>query len=114
MAITANVIDCLHGRPAAGLAVHLKRRGDNGWDNCASGSTGHDGAVAGWSPSPPARTDRGLYRLVFDSGSYYAVLGVESFHSRVTIEFIVADPDADFHVPLLLGPYAYTTFRSDQ
>jgi 5-hydroxyisourate hydrolase len=114
MAITANVIDCLHGRPAAGLAVHLKRRGDTGWDECASGSTGQDGTVAGWTPPPPDRPNRGLYQLIFDSGSYYAVLGVASFHSRVTIEFIVADSNIDFHVPLLLGPYAYTTFRSDQ
>ena len=89
----------------------MERRDEIAWELFASGSTGVDGHVADWYPVAPKRPDRGVYRLLFDSGRYFAALGIAPFHPEVTIQFVVADPDADQHVPLLLGPYAYATFR---
>jgi 5-hydroxyisourate hydrolase len=95
------------------LIVRLERRGESTWDSYAHGSTGTDGHVAEWVPQTPKRVDRGVYRLVYDSGSYFAALGIASFHPQVAIEFLVGDDDV-CHVPLLLGPHAYATFRSNR
>lgn len=99
--ITTHVLDTSTGRPAGGVAVRLYR----GDDEVAAGRTDDDGR---WVALEGADTDPATYRLVFVTGDHF---GGASFHPRVTVEFTVADPVEHHHVPLLLSPYGYTTYR---
>lgn len=72
------------------------------------GRTDEDGRVRDLGPE---RLDAGDYRIVFDTGAYFATLGQEAFYPEVMVAFTLADPDAHHHVPLLLSPYGYSTYR---
>ena len=99
--ITTHVLDTSTGRAASGVAVRLLRDDHQ----VAAGATDDDGR---WGAVPDAAPESGTYRLVFSTGDYF---GGASFHPRVTVEFTVADPAEHHHVPLLLSPYGYTTYR---
>ena len=99
--ITTHVLDTATGRPAAHLAVRLLRDGTE----IARGATDADGR---WTALDGERTTTGRYRLVFATGDYFAGA---SFHPEVAVDFLVAEPAAHHHVPLLLSPYGYTTYR---
>jgi 5-hydroxyisourate hydrolase len=98
--ITTHVLDLAAGRPAAGVGVVLE--GPDG--ELARGTTDADGRVRdlGAVPAP------GRYRLRFDTAGH---LGPDAFFPEVTIAFAVTDPDGHLHVPLLLSPYGYSTYR---
>jgi hydroxyisourate hydrolase len=103
--VTTHVLDNALGSPAAGVAVALS--GPDG-DIIATGETDADGRVAYLGPEAlPA----GDYRIEFQTGAYFAASGRQTFFPRVTIEFILADAAAHYHVPLLISPFAYSTYR---
>jgi 5-hydroxyisourate hydrolase len=99
--VTTHVLDLTRGRPAAGIAVRLL----HDREEVSTGVTDDDGRWTAVSGPAPAT---GSYQLVFATGDYF---GGEGFHPRVTVEFRVQDTDAHHHVPLLLSPYGYTTYR---
>jgi 5-hydroxyisourate hydrolase len=99
--ITTHVLDTSTGRPAGGVAVRLYR----GDDEVAAGVTDGDGR---WVALDGAGTAAANYRLVFVTGDHFSGA---SFHPQVTVEFTVTDPGEHHHVPLLLSPYSYTTYR---
>lgn len=103
MSLSTHVLDARTGRPAAGLAVRLE-----GADGAplADALTDADGRVKDLG-APGA----GSFRLVFATGAYFATLDVPAFYPQVTIDFTVTDPAAHYHVPLLLSPFAYSTYR---
>lgn len=101
MSLSTHVLDASLGRPAPGVAVRLE--GPHG--TLAEGRTDDDGRIAGWP------TEEGTHRLVFDTGGYFAGRGVTAFYPQVVITFTVADPGDHYHVPLLLSPFAYSTYR---
>ncbi|MGV9777446.1 hydroxyisourate hydrolase [Streptosporangium sp. NPDC003464] len=101
MSLSTHVLDAALGRPAAGVAVRLERAGAV----LAEGVTDADGRIGGWT------SGAGAHRLVFDTGGYFAALRVETFYPQVSIDFTVRDPDEHHHVPLLLSPFAYSTYR---
>ena len=108
--LTTHVLDTMHGRPAAGVALRLLRAGRI----IASTATNADGRCD--SPLLTERTlEAGAYRLEFEVGAYYRGLGVAlpqpAFLETVAIEFGVADVSAHYHVPLLVSPFAYSTYR---
>ena len=109
--VTTHVLDTAHGRPAAGVAVQLEREEPDGsWRELGRGVTGPDGRVA--SLVAPGSTLRaGLHRLSFETAPYFASLGITAFHPWVRVHFLVEDPSQHYHVPLLLAPYGYTTYR---
>ena len=117
-AITTHVLDTALGRPAAGVPVRLERldrtAGESGGvasaATVATATTGEDGRAGDLGP---ATAEPGTYRLVFDTGAYYrAQPGHEPpFFPEVTVSFAVRDPAGHYHVPLLLSPYGYTTYR---
>ncbi|MFB9249158.1 hydroxyisourate hydrolase [Sphaerisporangium melleum] len=74
-----------------------------------SGVTDDDGRLAEWLP--PGEPGRGVHRLVFDTGAYFAASGVVGFYPEVVVTFVVADPEQHYHVPLLISPFAYSTYR---
>ena len=106
MTISTHVLDASAGRPAAGVAVSLSFAAAGGWVPVEPGETDGDGRHRFG-----AATEPGTYRLVFGTGAYFAACGVAAFYPEVTITFTVADPAAHYHVPLLLSPFAYSTYR---
>lgn len=103
--VTTHVLDTARGRPAAGVAVRLERP-DGGL--LAEAVTDEDGRIGGLGPDelPP-----GSYRLVFQTGAYFASLAQQSFYPQVSVEFEIAESGAHYHVPLLVSPYGFTTYR---
>ena len=103
--VTTHVLDAALGLPAAGIDVGLS--GPSG-EIIAVGVTDADGRVKDLGPDIlPA----GDYQLEFAVGPYFAAAGRKAFYPRVTIDFIVTDVDAHYHVPVLLSPFAYSTYR---
>lgn len=108
--LTTHVLDTAHGKPAAGVTLRLKR----GSEVLASTTTNADGRCD--SPLLAGEALKaGAYRLEFDVGAYFRGLGVAlpdpAFLETVAIEFGVADATAHYHVPLLVSPFGYSTYR---
>ena len=101
MSLSTHVLDTARGEPAAGVAVRLDRADTDGWFAVVSGVTDTDGRLRDWVPS--AHWQAGLYRLVFATEG--------EFFPEVTVVFRVSQPDRHHHVPLLLSPFGYTTYR---
>ncbi|MGH9410596.1 MAG: hydroxyisourate hydrolase [Vicinamibacterales bacterium] len=112
MTISTHVLDTSVGRPAAGVAVELYRRADSRWMEVGRTVTNRDGRVLDFAASDLG-LDAGEYRLIVDTGAYFRARGVDSFYGRIQIDFIAADADraAHYHVPLLVSPFAYSTYR---
>lgn len=108
-AITTHVLDTAAGRPAVGVPVELEVHEGGTWRRAGHGATGPDGRLLTLLPDDrPLRT--GMYRLIFDTSAYYRDTG-PSFYPRVVVEFHVADGESHYHVPLLLSPFGYSTYR---
>jgi 5-hydroxyisourate hydrolase len=108
--LSTHILDTALGRPAAGVAVTLERVGAQGAATMAGfGTTDSDGRLRDLPPMGQLLS-RGDYRLRFDTGAYFAATGRESFYPSVTVEFRVTD-EAHYHVPLLVSPYGYSTYR---
>lgn len=108
--ITTHVLDTSRGRPAAGVAVSLELLSGDEWRMIGSGTTDDDGRLRNLLDGQQDVVE-GLYRLVFATGAYFATRGVEHFFPEVTIVFRIDDPAQHHHVPLLLSPYGYSTYR---
>ena len=100
--ITTHVLDTARGRPAAGVPVRLERREGAGWRGIARGTTDDDGRLRTLPSIEPGR-----YRLIFDTGAY----NPDGFFPEVAIVFEVNDAAQHYHVPLLLSPFGYSTYR---
>jgi len=109
--ITTHVLDLTNGLPAFGVRVRLER-GDSG-TIVAEQTTDEDGRVRGLvsAGGAGAGIEAIRYRLVFDTGAYWRALGVTPFFPVTTIEFEVSDPSRHYHVPLLMSPFGYSTYR---
>jgi 5-hydroxyisourate hydrolase len=105
-AITTHVLDTSRGRPAAGVPVRLEHAGGV----LGSGATDADGRLRDLLP-PDAPLAAGVYRLVFDTGVYFRAQGTEGFYPHVAIDFEVRDGAQHYHVPLLLNPFGFSTYR---
>ncbi|MDT7807872.1 MAG: 5-hydroxyisourate hydrolase [Acidobacteriota bacterium] len=109
--ITTHVLDTARGRPAAGVPVRLETRVEGGgWYTLGRGVTDEDGRLRDILPPAQALAE-GSYRLTFDTASYFAAEDTVGFYPEVCVTFVVRDPSAHYHVPLLLSPYGYTTYR---
>lgn len=110
--LSTHVLDTSRGLPAAGLGVSLERQADTGaWGALASGATDSDGRVKSLLPAGTALS-AGVYRLRFETGAYLAKHGSGApFYPHVDVVFQISDPTRHHHVPLLLSPFGYTTYR---
>lgn len=109
--ITTHVLDTARGAPAAGMVVVLERQaGAGGWARIGGGVTDADGRARDLMPEGMA-LELGSYRLVFSTGAWAAAHGGQAFFPEVAIAFAVTDPAAHHHVPLLLSPFGYSTYR---
>jgi 5-hydroxyisourate hydrolase len=100
--VSTHVLDTAAGRPAASVAVRLEREENGGWRLVGQGTTDPDGRLAALAPSDVA-LPAGTYRLTFEIGAYFSSRQFETFYRR--------DVAAHYHVPLLVSPYGYTTYR---
>lgn len=106
--MTTHVLDAGTGQPAAGVAVRLEREPGRETEPIAYGVTDADGRVTDLGPPvlPP-----GTYRLSFSTGDWFAAQQRETFYPQVTVVFSLSGDRPHHHVPLLLSPYAYSTYR---
>lgn len=109
--ITTHVLDTARGRPAEGIAIVLERLDGAQWQELGRGATDADGRLRTLLPADqPLQTGR--YRLTFAVGDYQQKhLGHAGFFPEVTLLFDVADPAQHYHVPLLLSPFSFSTYR---
>lgn len=108
--ITTHVLDVARGCPAQGVAVTLDRQqADKSWTTLGRGQTNADGRNASLLPAGPLTP--GVFRLRFATGDYFAALHVKGFYPEVQVVFQIEDGGAHYHVPLLLSPYGYSTYR---
>jgi 5-hydroxyisourate hydrolase len=108
--LSTHVLDSTTGRPAAGMPVGLEtvaQDAGRSWVPLGSGVTDRDGRLTDWGG---ASIGPGTYRLTFATGPWFAERSRECFYPEVAITFTVND-ECHFHVPLLLAPYAYSTYR---
>lgn len=106
--VTTHVLDTALGVPARGVPVLLEAADGDAWRTVADGRTDDDGRVPDLGPEHLAA---GVYRIVFDTAAYFAASGRKGFFPEVGVVFDLADADAHHHVPLLLSPYSYSTYR---
>ena len=110
-AITTHVLDTSIGQPAASIAVALERRDGGGqWKPVGRGETNADGRLRTLMPDNAA-LEPGHYRLVFETGKYFAAQKIATLYPSVVIVFEAAAGERHYHVPLLIGPFGYTTYR---
>jgi len=108
--ITTHILDTAAGQPAVGVAVELHARNGAAWQQIASGSTDAQGRVKDLGP---AALPAGNYQLRFDTGAYFNTTNTETFFPEVSLTFAVREGQAHYHVPLLLSPFAYSTYRGN-
>lgn len=101
--VSTHVLDTAAGRPAMGVPVVLERATHRGWEEVGSGATGADGRVAELGAALAGR-----HRLRFDTAAYF---GGEPFYPEVTVQFEVSGSERHLHLPLLLSPFGYSTYR---
>ena len=106
--ITTHILDVSIGRPGNGVFVELERKTDAGWEKLGDQKTDLDGRARELFGGP---MKTGVHRLRFDVGSYFRKREVDTFYEEVTIVFIVDDAAQHYHVPLLLSPFGYSTYR---
>jgi 5-hydroxyisourate hydrolase len=108
--LTTHVLNISLGRPAANVAVILETQtADGSWKELGRGSTDSDGRVKDFATGKPF--EAGTYRLTFDTRGYFAAQKVDGFYPQVIIMFEVKNPREHYHLPLLLSPYGYSTYR---
>jgi 5-hydroxyisourate hydrolase len=106
--LSTHVLDATVGRAAVDVSVRLEHRGPDGWSPAGAGQTDADGRLRleggpGFEP--------GVYRITFGSGAYFEARGTTSFYPEVTVTFEMTGEGGHYHVPLLLSPFAYSTYR---
>ena len=106
MSLSTHVLDATTGAPAPAVAISLESQLDGDWRPVAEASTDEDGRVRQLG-NPGA----GRHRISFDTGGYFARAGQPCFYPEVTVTFEIVDADAHHHVPLLLSPFAFSTYR---
>lgn len=106
--ITTHVLDTARGCPAAGVPVLLERAAESGWERVGSAMTDADGRAGDLLSSAP---EQGRYRLRFDTAAYFAAAGGTGFYPEVSVTFAVVGDEEHYHVPLLLSPFGYSTYR---
>jgi 5-hydroxyisourate hydrolase len=106
--ISSHVLNTSLGRPAADVRVRLEFQNTDGqWELRWEGKTDADGRVARFSTSEHP----GIYRITFDTGEYFSSLNQDCFYPYAAIVFQIHDPVQHYHVPLLLNPFGYSTYR---
>jgi 5-hydroxyisourate hydrolase len=109
--LSTHILDTARGRPAAGVGVTLEvLNAGEGWSRLSEASTDEDGRVKAFALSEP-KLSAGTYRLVFSVADYFASLNQQSFYPEVAVVFLIEGGGEHYHVPLLISPFGYSTYR---
>jgi len=115
MGLSTHVLDTMHGSPAAGMAVELFTTAGGKAELVKSFVLNHDGRAPDGPLYDSSALKKGTYRLVFDVAGYFKARGVDlpepSFLDKVSLDFGIASPEHHYHVPLLVSPWSYSTYR---
>ena len=109
-AITTHVLDISRGCPGSGIEVALQIRSDGEWKQIGNGVTDANGRC-NTLMAVDGQIQAGTYRLLFGVGAYYRARQTETFYAEIPIIFEVLHPEAHYHVPLLISPFGYSTYR---
>jgi 5-hydroxyisourate hydrolase len=107
--VSTHVLDIHRGRPAQGVPVTLDRKEGDTFTRIKQGSTDADGRVK--ELVPEGQLTPGTYRITFDTETYFKAQSLEGFYPEASIVFVIRDPNAHYHVPLLLSAHGYSTYR---
>ena len=107
--VTTHVLDTSAGKPGRNISIRLMQNANNEWRSIAQGITNADGRVADLLPAGK-NLSAGNYKILFETGEYYAAQDVKTFYPVVEIQFTIVD-DSHYHVPLLISPFGYSTYR---
>lgn len=107
--VSTHILDTTFGRPAANVPVLLEKKLSDGWHKTGGGMTDTDGRIRDLVPE--GDLEIGIYRITFDTTAYYHLQDLECFYPEVSVVFQIRDPESHYHVPLLVSPYAYSTYR---
>ena len=107
--ISTHILDVAQGLPAAGVQVTLERHPANEWIACGSGVTDADGRCRGLLAADGVKA--GVHRLTFETGAYFDRANQRTLYPQVSITFRVERNGDSYHIPLLLSPFGYTTYR---
>ena len=107
--ITTHILDTHLGKPAQHVPIQLRKLKEGVFVEIASGSTDDDGRIS--DLLPPGTIASGVYQMRFDTQAYHSALGIEGFYPEVVVTFEIKATDEHYHIPLLLSPFAYSTYR---
>lgn len=108
--ISTHILDTARGRPAPGVPLTLERRDGDAWTRIGGGTTNDDGRVRTLLDEGNT-LDPGTYRMTFDTDAYFRAQRILGFYPVVYVIFTIQAADEHYHVPLLLSPYGYSTYR---
>ena len=109
--ITSHILDTTLGKPAHGVAVILEvSDGADRWSELGRAVTDRDGRISAFDPQVK-NVDRRAYRLRFGTGAYFAATHARTFYPEVHVVFQIDDPSQHYHIPLLVSPFGYSTYR---
>jgi len=109
MAITTHVLDVSLGQPARGVRVRLEREDNGAWELVGDGETNADGRVT--DPLAAGTLVAAMYRITWETGAYFAASHRPTFYPSVAVIFAVTTPIEHYHVPLLVSPFGFSTYR---
>jgi len=108
--ITTHILDTTQGKPAQGVTIILFKQDWDQWQKLASGQTNADGRITNLLHKEEI-LPAGNYKMYFDTGAYFETLGVAAFYPFVEVVFNIAGDGQHYHIPLLLNPFGYSTYR---
>ncbi len=108
--LSVHVLNLETGVPSAGIEVTLEQHSGNQWQPLGQGVTNEQGRIAGLYPEQRTFAP-GEYRVVFKTGDYYRKVGHETFFPEIPVIFEVKNTEQHYHIPLLLSPYGFSTYR---
>ena len=108
--LSVHVLNLENGLPSAGVSVTLEQQVGDQWQSLSEGVTNQQGRITELFPADRSMKP-GEYRVVFKTGDYYKKAGRETFFPEVPVIFQVKQADQHYHIPLLLSPYGFSTYR---
>lgn len=107
--ITTHILDTHRGCPASGVSIELRKLTPEGFVVLTKKNTNADGRIPDLLPK--GSLEPGVYQMQFDTKSYHASLGIQGFYPEVVVCFEIQNIDQHYHIPLLISPFGYSTYR---
>lgn len=108
--ITTHILDTARGTPAAGVEILLTKHDGSQWQSIGGGKTNTDGRIADLCKDHP-NLSAGTYKMHFNTQQYFSAVGDAVFYPYAEVVFVISEDNAHYHIPLLLSPFGYSTYR---